>query len=190
MATHATEAPLTIVYAPPDEERRRMMPWIFIPLVLIPLIWIPIPAPCRSPESANRMKDASNLRQIGQAMSQYAIDFHGQYPDRLQTLLLTENVTARMFVSPLANDSPAEGATPQATVASMVEGGHLSYTYVGQSLTATTVLPEHVVAYGPPGSGQGRNILCGDGDVEWFAGPRLIALLDRLAHASGPTTMP
>jgi len=83
---------------------------------------------CRSRETANRVKCASNLRQIGQAMLLYANDHRGQYPrvifvggadptpvwgtsapdpnDVTATMFLllrTQDITAEVFTCPSSN---------------------------------------------------------------------------------------
>src|SRR5688572_15593459 len=53
----------------------------------------PRPVYTRSAHAANRIKCASNLRQIGFALSMYANDHGGKFPDDLPTLLLHADIT-------------------------------------------------------------------------------------------------
>src|SRR5438105_1544867 len=48
--------------------------------ILVLLASFLMPSLCSSRETANRVKCASNLRQIGQALLLYANDNHGEYP--------------------------------------------------------------------------------------------------------------
>jgi prepilin-type processing-associated H-X9-DG protein len=136
-------------------------------LVGLPLsaisIAILLPSLNRARETANRVKCASNERQIGQAILLYCNDNHGLYPPDLVTLLKTEPITASVFVCPSSNDTPA--SSPEV----LLSGGHCSYVYVGQGLTqgadpSTIVLYEKHDAHG----GDGVNMLFGDGHIEFM----------------------
>jgi len=127
-------------------------------------IAILLPSFDRAYETANRVKCASNERQIGQAILLYSNDYQGQYPPDFVTLLKTENITPSVFVCPSSNDTPAKSA------AELLSGGHCSYVYVGQGLTAQTVSPSTVVLYERHDAhgGDGVNMLFGDGHVEFM----------------------
>jgi prepilin-type N-terminal cleavage/methylation domain-containing protein len=62
------------------------------------LIAVLLPAVLRAKETANRIKCASNLRQIGQAQRVYAIDNKGQYP---RTWWLAEDGAPEYFTGTL-----------------------------------------------------------------------------------------
>ncbi|MGA2440373.1 MAG: GYF domain-containing protein [Tepidisphaeraceae bacterium] len=131
----------------------------FLPLS----VSILLPSLNRARETANRVKCASNERQIGQAILLYCNENHGQYPPDLPTLLKTEDITTSVFVCPSSNDTPASSPDK------LLSGGHCSYVYVGQGLTqgadpSTVVLYERHDAHG----GDGVNMLFGDGHVEFM----------------------
>jgi hypothetical protein len=50
--------------------------------------------------STPSLRSQSNLRMIGQGILLYTDHYTGQYPDSLRTLLLTEDITGEMLVSP------------------------------------------------------------------------------------------
>jgi prepilin-type processing-associated H-X9-DG protein len=133
-------------------------------LLIIPLnIAILLPSLNRARETANRVKCASNERQIGQAIVLYCNDHGGQYPPDLVTLLKDEPLAPSAFVCPSSNDTPASSASD------LMSGGHCSYVYVGLGLTqgagpTTVVLYERHDAHG----GDGVNMLFGDGHVEFM----------------------
>jgi prepilin-type processing-associated H-X9-DG protein len=123
-----------------------------------------LPSLNRARETANRVKCASNMRQIGQAILLYANENHGQYPPDLPTLLKTEPITSNVFVCPSSSDTNANGP------GDLMAGGHLSYVYVGKDMTNLAVGPSTVLLYENPGAhgGDGMNVLFGDGHVEFF----------------------
>jgi prepilin-type processing-associated H-X9-DG protein len=118
-------------------------------------------SPCDSPV----VKSQSNLRQIGQAILLYTNENGPGYPNSFGPLLMTEDLTSDVFISPLSSDSPAQGATTRAAVAQLSQGGHCSYVYLGKGLSAKTVTPNIVVAYEKLQSGEAI-VLFGDGHVE------------------------
>src|SRR3569832_841850 len=76
------------------------------------LISILLPSLNRARETANRVKCASNMRQIGQAILLYSNDSRGQYPPTLDLLLTTQDLASDAFVCPSTNDTAAPGGTP------------------------------------------------------------------------------
>jgi prepilin-type processing-associated H-X9-DG protein len=137
-----------------------------------------MPSLCRSSETANRVKCASNLRQIGQAIALYAQANGGQYPPSLAVLLAQGQVSAEVMVCPSSNDERASaadtaGVASELAAAEKNEVGHehcLSYVYTGRGLTVATASATSIVAYEPMDNhnGTGTNALFGDGHVEWI----------------------
>jgi len=144
----------------------------------------------RSRELANRVKCASNLRQIGQACLLYANAHQGQCPARLEDLILTEDIGSEVFTCPSSNDTPAPGPTTQAVAQSLSAGGHLSYVYLGAGHPIDSN-PDAVLAYEPLSNhaGTGMNVLYFDGHVTFLAAPQARQLLQTL-NASPPGTKP
>jgi predicted Zn finger-like uncharacterized protein/prepilin-type processing-associated H-X9-DG protein len=125
------------------------------------LISILLPSLNRAREVANRVKCASNMRQIGQGMLLYANDNKGQYPPDLATLMKAEQLDPNVFICPSSNDTPGKGPED-------LSGNHLSYTYVGQGLT-NMVPRDAVVMYEKitDHNNDGTNVLFGDGHVDF-----------------------
>src|SRR5690349_1481742 len=131
------------------------------------LISILLPSLSRARETANRVKCASNLRMIGQAILLYSNENRGAYPPSFNVLLTTEDISADVFNCPTSSDTPAPGTTPQQQAAALNTAGHLSYVYVGSGLT-NRAGASTVVAYEPlTNHNDGCNILWGDGHVSW-----------------------
>jgi predicted Zn finger-like uncharacterized protein/prepilin-type processing-associated H-X9-DG protein len=132
-------------------------------LVMMPcMISILLPSLNRARETANRVKCASNMRQIGMALLLYSNENRGAYPERLEDLIRTQEIEPDKFVCPSSNDNPGVGA------ADLSSGGHLSYVYVGKGMTNaepadTIILYENMSDHDQDGS----NFLYGDGHVEF-----------------------
>jgi prepilin-type processing-associated H-X9-DG protein len=129
---------------------------------------ITLPALNRSRETANRVKCASNERQIGQAILLYANDHQGSYPPDLGTLIKTEDITAQVFICPSGDTKVPPGLNTPDQIAQWVND-HADYIYVGKGMMMTTSKPTDIVVYEKPDShnGDGMNILFGDGHVEF-----------------------
>jgi prepilin-type processing-associated H-X9-DG protein len=153
-------------------------------------IFSPVPSfqADRGRETANRVKCASNMRQIGQAILEYTNQHGGKYPDDLATLLLTEDISAGAFVCPSDGGEAAQGDTPQQIVENFKQPGHCSYLYFGKGLTVP-VDPNRVVLTEPLVNHEDYiNVLFGDGHVEGFSGDEAEQLLAKLGVA--PATRP
>jgi prepilin-type processing-associated H-X9-DG protein len=162
-------------------------------LLIVLLVLILLPPLNRAREQNNRVKCASNMRQIGQAIFIYASVNGGQFPDRLDKLL--PYTGSNVFVCPSCDDTPAPGATPQIQASNLYAGGHLSYAYAGAgmntmngpgALSTTPVLYEPLSAHR-----DGINVLYADGSVQFIARNAATALMATLAPpATQPATAP
>jgi prepilin-type processing-associated H-X9-DG protein len=142
---------------------------ILVTPVLLLLISILLPALTRAREQANRVKCASNMKQIGLAIAMYSNSNGGQFPTDLKKLYESADLSSAVFTCPSSNDTPAAGPTTQATAANLLKPGHASYVYVGDGLTDRTATPDTVVLYEVPSNHrkEGMNVLFGDFHVEW-----------------------
>ena len=141
------------------------------------LISVMLPSLCRAREPANRVKCASNLKQIGLAITLYAQKYGGQFPPSLAVLPSVEDITAEVMVCPSSNDERAAATDTAEVVAELTASeakspGHkhcMSYVYTGQALTQQTATADSVVAYEPVENhdGDGTSVLFGDGHVEF-----------------------
>jgi prepilin-type processing-associated H-X9-DG protein len=142
-------------------------------------------------KSAAPVRSEHNLAQIGHAIRLYADSHHGEFPDSLRTLVLNEDLSSDLFISPSRDETPARGTTKESLADELESGNHLSYVYVGRGLTTDDADVMTVVAYEMPyGDQNASNILFGDGHVEFFEGASVARIID-LAHSGKfPVTMP
>lgn len=150
-----------------------------------------LPTLCRSSEQADRVKCASNLRQIGQALSAYADAHAGRFPPDLAALAAASELTPATFICASSNDTPAVIDKSSDWAAALKADTHqLSYVYLAAGLSKSDVTSESVLVGENAGNhlGEGMNLLFGDLHVEWFPkgeGQRMMMA----RHAStGPTT--
>ena len=158
---------------------------------LIGLVVLPSPNGGRG-DSSPRVKCASNLRQIGQAILLYGNDHQGQYPDSFATILLNEDITSDIFVCPDSNDTAAVGPTTQAAAANLSTPEHCSYVYIGSNFNTATVPSNAVVAYEPLSNhaNTGMNVLFGDGRVEFVNSAAAGLITAKVSARAFPVTMP
>ena len=123
----------------------------------------------RGRETANRVKCGSRLRQLGQVILMHAQENGGRFPDTLEQLVLSQDITSELYVCPSSNTERAPGKTAEEQFAHLHR--HNDYVYHGRGLT--TPVPN---AAGRPIAceplinhhGAGMNILFADGQVDWF----------------------
>jgi predicted Zn finger-like uncharacterized protein/prepilin-type processing-associated H-X9-DG protein len=149
------------------------------------LISIMLPSLNRARETANRVKCASNMRQIGQALMSYSANNRGALPPDLQTLANTmpAGIDATFFVCPSSNDAPAIG-TPYT-----LGTGTLSYVYVpSPSLTKMGTPSKTIVLYEPMANhdNDGTNVLFGDGHVEFLVRTQAEPLIAAVEAGENP----
>src|SRR5580658_2349479 len=116
MAEPDKNDPPTLDYSGTPRQRRWWPLLLFLGLLfLVIALSAALLLPSDNPPHpvSNRLKSASNLREIGQAIWLYTQDHNGEYPDSFETILLNEDITPAVFVSPESHDSPADGATTQ-----------------------------------------------------------------------------
>jgi hypothetical protein len=148
-----------------------------------------LPSTGRPREPAQRLKCASNLRQIGQGIQIYAHEHGGAFPSALDDLLISGDLTSEIFICPSSDHERATGATTQAVIANFrATPLHCSYVYVGGDLTGTTATAAHVVAYEQTTNHerQGMNVLYGDGTVNWLDARDAQHLVSELNAGNNP----
>jgi len=163
--------------------------WIGVTVVLgIAAISVLLPSLCKPRETANRAKCASNLHQIGLAISLYAQDHGGTYPDSFAQLMTEEQLTAAVFVCPSSNDEAADGENAAAVAVNLSKPHHLSYVYLGKGKTTATVKDDTVIVYEPLENHQqdGMDVLYGDGHAAWVSRDQAKRLIAKLAPATQP----
>ena len=131
------------------------------------VVSILLPALNRAREQANRVKSASDLRQIGLASLMYSNEQKdGSLPPSLGVMVTKEDLTANVFVDPRRNSpSPPPGLAGD-QLAQWVDE-HSDYVWVGKG-KKNTAAADQILAYeNPQGLKDGINILYGDGHVEF-----------------------
>ena len=158
--------------------------------ILLSGCWMSVLLPSlnRAREQANRIKCASNMRQIGQALNMYAAANGGQFPPDLPTLLATSpgmGLGPAEFVCPSSQDSSAPGATPAVQAANLTKGGHLSYVYVPglttRSPAGTVILYEPLTNH----NNDGMNVLHVDGSVNWVSRGQAQTIIQQAQTGAG-----
>ena len=129
-----------------------------------------LPSLNRAREAANRVKSASNLRQIGLAALMYGNEHHGQWPDNVGQLFDAADLTADVFVDPRGDENgpppPPAGTDKEAAAAWATD--RKDYVYVGAGRAADKTAPGVIIAYeNPKGLADGINVLFADGHVEF-----------------------
>ncbi len=147
------------------------------PAVMISIL---LPSLNRARETANRVKCASNLKQIGLAMLMYSNENKGKYPATLGELLRTQDIPIDVFTCPSSNDTVPPDVRA-AGMDAMVEwvNENSSYVYAGAGKTNASpaedvLLYEHLHNH----DHDGINLLFGDGHVEFLLQDGAMKLLN------------
>ena len=129
----------------------------------------------------------------------YAAENGGRYPDDFAALLLTQDLTAEVFICSSSQGERAPGATPQEQAKQLSDPLHQTYMFVAPGLDPKAS-PDALVAYDASGnhSTDGVNALFADGHVEFVGGRNWKQTLGELKArhamprqpATGPATQP
>lgn len=139
------------------------------------LISIMLPSMNRARDQANRVKSASNLRQIGLACFIYATEHKGKFPDELSDTL--QSLSPEIYANPRTNTSVPHGLKSDDLKRWINESS--DYHYVGNG-KKTTARADEVLAYERPGSvTEGVNILFADGHVEFLLMPAATQIIEK-----------
>jgi hypothetical protein len=149
-------------------------------------------------EGANRIKCASNLRQIGQSLTIYANTYGGMLPPSFDELLIEGDITSEVFVCPSTTHDRATGPTTRQLLQRFNQPGFQSYVYAfpgGAPLSFVTA--DHVLVYEPldnhpkkDGKPRGANALFGDGTVVTLSEPEARHLIRELESGHNPPRWP
>jgi prepilin-type processing-associated H-X9-DG protein len=128
-----------------------------------------LPSLNRAKETANRVKCASNMRQIGQAMLIYANDNKGKFPDDLGSCLI-EGLDPDAFTCPSGNVAlpPNAKQMKHEDLAAWINQ-HSPYTYVGKGKNSNAPADEVMLYENLDDHKDGGNFLYGDGHVEYLS---------------------
>jgi prepilin-type processing-associated H-X9-DG protein len=148
-----------------------------------------IPSMCRAREPANRIKCASNLRTIGQALFMYSNEpaNAGAFPPDLIAVARTQDITADVFVCPSSYDDRPDTSD---WADKMVPGnGFCSYVYYyDPKQTIRTAPATFVLMYEPLADhdDDGVNFLFADGHVDWLEKKTAAAAIKELEARQNP----
>ncbi len=198
MPIHDDLGPVPLSYAPPSLAAKRRTHWITWLVLGLLLFFVAIslyftPGIGSPRERSNRIKCASNLRQIGQAILMYANDHAGAYPAAFSDLL-DEDVKTEIFTCPATTATPSTGSTTQEFVESLQSPGHFSYVYTGASLNskspANAVLAYEPISNHPADPAHslqtGANFLFADGSTQWLPAAQATAKIAALQKGINP----
>jgi prepilin-type processing-associated H-X9-DG protein len=129
-----------------------------------------LPSLNRARETANRVKCASNQRQIGMAILLYSNENKGKYPPDLGTLIKTQDITPEVFVCPSSENDAVPAQIRQADKGTQAKwvNDHSAYVYVGAGMR-NDAPADAIVLYEKSDNHDedGMNFLYGDGHVDW-----------------------
>lgn len=121
----------------------------------------------RASAQANVVKCRKTLRSLGSAMLLYTNENRGTLPPSMGALLLTQDISAQVFVCPGSGDRPAaDGPSEQRAATIDRYDGHSSYRYFGVGRQLQSLPAGFVLAYELPGNHAGQTcVLYADGSV-------------------------
>ena len=145
---------------------------------------IMLPALNAARERANRVKCASNMRQIAQGVLLYANDNKGKYPPDLGTLAVFAKADLHWSVFGCPTVGEIDAPEPEAVADRekyrewVNENAH--YVYLGAKLNAAADA-DTILAYEHDDNHEqeGMNILFNDGHVEWFTHDAAMELIQK-----------
>jgi len=140
-------------------------------------------------ETVGRVQCQGNLRQIGQALDQYAQSHGGHFPPDLVSLVRSGHLAPALLVCPASGDTEPQGPSTEAVVQKLTsEPDHCSYVYVAAGLAKKTISDAQVLAYERNSSHRNAqaSVLFGDGHIEMVGSEQLGHLLDELRHDRRP----
>lgn len=138
-----------------------------------------LPSLSRARESANQVKCASNMRQIGQGLLIYANGHNGKLPAELGDLLKEGPITVQVFVCPSGDQAipPIVLQSPREEQAEWVSQS-AEYIYLGTGLDNNRIDPKRPILYEKLEHHQrGANVLFGDGHVDFVDRNRLSRII-------------
>jgi prepilin-type processing-associated H-X9-DG protein len=118
-------------------------------------------------DAASRIWCASHMKQIGLAIQLYSNENSGKFPDTLEQVLLTQDISPEVMICPASKLEKSPGNTPEEQAKHLHEG-HVSYIYVGKGLRSASATQPILFEFPENHEFKGANILFSDSHVEWF----------------------
>lgn len=132
------------------------------------LISLMLPALNRAREQANRVKSASNLRQIGLGAVMYANNHDQKFPPDLGTIAADEDLAPSVFMNPRIDHGPAPAAPRDPKQLARWVNQHSDYVWTGAG-KSVTVPADVIIAYEKPEqNAEGINLLFANGSVAFL----------------------
>ena len=132
-------------------------------------------------ESGTRVKCGGNMRQLGQAIRQYALDQDGHYPPDLDAILAMPGTTPAVLICPSSSEQAGTPAGP------FTLGQNLSFIYIGGGLK-DDVPATAVLMYEPVNNHdrEGGNFLFADGSVRFILRQQARSMIQQLESGINP----
>jgi hypothetical protein len=144
----------------------------------------------RASETANRAMCSSQMNAIRCSLQLYANENRGWFPQGLDDLVRTQDITTECFVCPSSSDTKAVGATVDETLSNLTAGGHLSYVYTGQNMrwsqAASVVLMHEPLT----NHGDGAHFVFGDGSIQFIGSTAAQQIISQLQAGQNPPRLP
>lgn len=129
-----------------------------------------LPSLNRARETANRVKCATNMKQIGMGLLLYANENNNRLPLTPGELIKTVGLPVDVFVCPSSGTKiPHDIRSADAETQAAWADANSDYIYVGSGKAMDKLRPDAILLYEKPGnhSHNGMNMLFTDGHVEW-----------------------
>ena len=154
----------------PGSELLSSDPLAFGPAQEAMMVSIMLPALNKAREQANRVKSASNLRQIGLGALMYADKQNGSLPPDLGTLFNSEDLPPAILINPRGKNSlpPNIGSMSKEQLKQWADQSS-DYMWFGSGKKNTDGANVLIASEKPEGMSDGVNMLFGDGHVEFVA---------------------
>jgi prepilin-type processing-associated H-X9-DG protein len=189
----SSPAPETLPYRRDGKGRSRVFRLITVGMGVVCLILaaqLILPGFQRTREPPYRLRCASNMKMIGLGAILYANSHGGQFPDDLDTIMETQDLTPRMLMCPMTAGNVPTAPTTREVVAEMRKLNLIAYVYVGKGLKVDASA-DTVIAYERPGDhGDGMNVLFADGHVEYLEGKEAQVVLGQVEAEMVPILYP
>ncbi len=129
-----------------------------------------LPSLNRARDAANRIKSASNIRQILLGSIMFANDNRNKFPDTFGQLIEGKYlIDPAVFVNPQSGSAVPHGVAADPKLAADWANESADYVYVGKGLDARNAKPDRIVVYERPNDlDDGINIGFADGHVEFI----------------------
>jgi len=132
----------------------------------------------------------SHLKQIGNAILFYNMEFGSRLPTSLALIAGNEGLDGRAMICGSTGDTPAAGSTTRAFIDELEKPGHCSYVFVAGGLNLAELPADAVLAYEPAARHNMTQVLFADGHAERLPVSAEIVILQQVANGVSPVRYP